>query len=367
MKAKPSVLLLSLVALTGAALVAGAAIRRWAAPAPTAAQVLANTPVDAGAALSGSAPGFTLQDQFGRRVSLGQFRGKVVVLAFVDSECTTICPLTTESMVGAERLLGPRASRDVELLGVNANPLATAVADVAAYSKEHGLLHRWLFLTGSRQALGAVWKAYGIYVQVTAGQIDHTPALYVIGPRGQERWVAETAMEYRAVNTEALVLAQAVDAALPASLRVTLPPLRVPPPPDPRSIRLQRLARTGSRTTVALLDGRPQLTVFVASWVPNLAAEWASLSDWSATHPRWRVLVVDVVPVEPGVSAFARWRSAHPHLAGLPVALDATGQAADAFGAANLPWLVLTDARGRTVRTYANWPTSAGWRHLGAP
>ena len=37
------------------------------------------------------APDFRLQNQFGQSMSLSQFRGKVVMLAFEDSECTTVC------------------------------------------------------------------------------------------------------------------------------------------------------------------------------------------------------------------------------------------------------------------------------------
>ena len=58
-------------------------------------------------------------------MSLSQFRGKVVILAFVDSECTTVCPLTTVSMVEARQMLGAAGSK-VQLLGVDANPQATA-------------------------------------------------------------------------------------------------------------------------------------------------------------------------------------------------------------------------------------------------
>src|SRR5438270_9054642 len=75
-------------------------------------QALRRNPyLDPGTALHRPAPGFALTDQFGRRVSLTDFRGKVVLLAFTDSRCTTICPLTTTSMVEAKRLLGAAASR----------------------------------------------------------------------------------------------------------------------------------------------------------------------------------------------------------------------------------------------------------------
>ena len=72
--------------------------------------------LDPGTKLTGRAPEFTLTDQFGAPVSLHSFRGKVVILAFNDSECTTVCPLTTTAMVDAKRMLGAAGS-NVQLLG----------------------------------------------------------------------------------------------------------------------------------------------------------------------------------------------------------------------------------------------------------
>jgi len=49
-----------------------------------------------------------------------------VILAFADSQCTTVCPLTTASMLAARDLLGA-AGDQVQLLGVDANPKACYV------------------------------------------------------------------------------------------------------------------------------------------------------------------------------------------------------------------------------------------------
>jgi cytochrome oxidase Cu insertion factor (SCO1/SenC/PrrC family) len=47
-----------------------------------------------GTELSGKAPDFRLMDQHGDLVSLSDFKGKVVVLTFFDSQCQDVCPLT---------------------------------------------------------------------------------------------------------------------------------------------------------------------------------------------------------------------------------------------------------------------------------
>jgi len=169
---------------------------------------------DPGAPLHRAAPGFTLADQFGKPVSLRSYRGRIVLLAFTDSHCTTICPLTTSAMVDAKRLLGPAGSR-VALLGVNANPSATSVRAVRAYSQAHGMMRLWRFLTASRRRLDRVWRQYRIEANVVHGEIDHTPALFVIDPKGVERRVYLTEMNYAAVDQLAGALAKEASRLLP--------------------------------------------------------------------------------------------------------------------------------------------------------
>src|SRR5579859_8162041 len=154
----------------------------------------ANPNLDLGSSLGGQpAPDFRLHNQFGQPMSLSQFRGKVIMLAFEDSECTTVCPLTTQSMLEAKQLLGPAGSQ-VQLLGVDANPDAITTGDVLSYSRTHGLVNQWDFLTGSLAQLKATWAKYHIAVQIEQGQIDHTPALFIIDQQGRERKLYLTQM-----------------------------------------------------------------------------------------------------------------------------------------------------------------------------
>src|ERR1700683_2894395 len=182
-------------------------------PASAAAEM--NPNLDLGSSLNSQpAPDIKLVNQFGQPMSLSQFRGKVVMLSFEDSECTTVCPLTTQSMLEAKQLLGA-AGEKVQLLGVDANPDATSVADVLAYSRAHGMVNQWDFLTGSLPQLKSTWRAYNIAVQIEQGQIDHTPALFVIDQQGRERKLYLTQMAYSSIGQSAQVLADEIDRLLP--------------------------------------------------------------------------------------------------------------------------------------------------------
>jgi cytochrome oxidase Cu insertion factor (SCO1/SenC/PrrC family) len=147
----------------------------------------------AGFPLSGDlAPDFTLTDQFGKTESLSSFRGQEVVLAFIDSRCKSLCPLTATIMYNARQQLGASASK-VALVAINANPAATSVAEVQAWSINHGMLHQWLFLTGTAEQLLSVYRAYHVYDEVGSdGQVVHDPVMFVIDAQGRERLSFET-------------------------------------------------------------------------------------------------------------------------------------------------------------------------------
>ncbi|MGH9066325.1 MAG: SCO family protein [Acidimicrobiales bacterium] len=178
------------VVVVGGGTVAG--LRLTAGPPPPA---FASAPVDGFSLHGAKAPGFTLVDQFGRTTSLSQFRGKEVVWAFIDDQCTTDCPITAEALRGAVASLGP-AAKGVQLVAVNANPTATSVAQVRKWSAEHQMLHQWEFLTGTRAQLEKVYASYKVSDQVSgqgsAATIFHDPAVIVIDPSGRERLYYET-------------------------------------------------------------------------------------------------------------------------------------------------------------------------------
>ena len=145
------------------------------------------------------APGFTLTDQSGRPVSMAQFRGKTVVLTFMDSHCTDICPLVSREFIGAHKDLGA-AARNVVFVAVNVNPYHNKVSDVASYSRAQRLdsIGSWYFLTGPVSRLRPIWKAYQIQVQAKNPNADviHTSLIYVINPSGKERYVAEPMVDH---------------------------------------------------------------------------------------------------------------------------------------------------------------------------
>jgi cytochrome oxidase Cu insertion factor (SCO1/SenC/PrrC family) len=78
------------------------------------------------------------------------------------------------------------------------------------------MVNQWDFLTGTLPQLKNTWSAYHIAVQIESGQIDHTPALYVIDAAGKLRKVYLTQMAYDSIGQSAQILAQEVSSLLPS-------------------------------------------------------------------------------------------------------------------------------------------------------
>ena len=105
------------------------------------------------------APLFKLTDQSSDWVGLSDFSGKVVVLAFVYTNCPDVCPITTETLRRAYVLLG-EDTEQVEFLAITVDPDRDSVESAYEYSKEKDMLGKWHFLVGSEDELEPIWTAY---------------------------------------------------------------------------------------------------------------------------------------------------------------------------------------------------------------
>ena len=198
--AAASLVVMSAAAAVAAAIVMAARQPDLAAPAghrpagiPPAISAGTVTLMRLSSAPAGTAPSFTLTDQDDRRLSLAGLRGKAVVLEFMDSRCTDVCPLVSREFIDAYRDLGGAQDR-VVFVAVNVNQRYNQVTDVLAYSRAHHLtaIPDWHFLTGPAAVLRAVWREYDIAVTADrrAGTLVHTATLYFITPGGTERYTA---------------------------------------------------------------------------------------------------------------------------------------------------------------------------------
>jgi cytochrome oxidase Cu insertion factor (SCO1/SenC/PrrC family) len=351
------------------------------ASAATEAGLASNPNLDPGTSLSQVAPDFTLTDQFGQPVSLSSYRGKVVILTFNDSECTSVCPLTTAALVDAKTMLGAAASQ-VQLLGINANPRDTSIEDVLSYSQLHGMLYQWRYLTGSLPQLQAVWKDYSIGVTVNQNQIDHEPAVFVINQQGRLAKLYLTQLAYSAVPQLGQLLANEVSSLLPSHPAVdshlSYDEVAAIGPAAPTT-----LPAANGGGYVSLGPGQPgeqnqaRLYLFFATWdqeITSIGGHLDALNAYQSASAAARLpglTAIDEGSVEPSASALPNFLASLTRPLSYPVAIDGSGQVADGYGVQGEPWFVLASPSGKTLWTWevstSGWPSTASLdRHVRA-
>ena len=140
--------------------------------------------------MSGKAIGgdFTLTDARGRRVSLEDFRGKLVLLYFGFATCPDVCPTDLQAIGRAVRALGPDGDR-VQPVFVTLDPARDTREVIGAYA---AAFHpRFVALTGSEAAIRRVADSYKVFYEKVAVPgalgytIDHAAFTYVIDANGQ--------------------------------------------------------------------------------------------------------------------------------------------------------------------------------------
>lgn len=139
------------------------------------------------------APAFTLRTQNGDRLSLSSFRGRDVLITFVDPLCRNLCPLEAHVLNALVDQL-PARQRPA-IVAVSVDPWADSRHDLQQDFTKWSLVPQWHWAVGSRAQLRSVWKRFAISVQVvtktlagtTVHYITHTEASYLIDPAGYER------------------------------------------------------------------------------------------------------------------------------------------------------------------------------------
>jgi protein SCO1 len=139
------------------------------------------------------APNFTLRDQNGRRISLKQFRGRPVILTFIDPLCRNLCPFEAKTLDKVAASFP--ADRRPAIIAVSTNHWADARKNLLLDKTKWNLPSDWHWAVGAPSALARVWKDYAIGVSVAtktiAGikvrRITHTEASIVLDPSGHQR------------------------------------------------------------------------------------------------------------------------------------------------------------------------------------
>jgi protein SCO1/2 len=156
-----------------------------------------------------NAPPIVLTDQHGKKVDLAKLKGKPVLVAFLYTHCTDLCPIVAGKVHTAFAGL-PQAKRPL-FLAVSVDPADDTPASAAYFNKQHRTTGEIDWLLGSQAELEKVWKAWGVKPEHNANdpeEIEHNAEIFAIDPQGRIRALYPPTFKPEKLAAGAGVLAQ---------------------------------------------------------------------------------------------------------------------------------------------------------------
>jgi len=139
-------------------------------------------------------PDFAFTNQNGKRVSLHQYRGKVLLVTFIYTRCPfpDFCPRMSANFDEIYKQLGTNPSlADTRLLSVSFDPehdTPKVLRDYAysvAHTNDAAVFAKWQFASASEQDLPKIANFFGLIATPEGGLITHNLSTTVIGPDGK--------------------------------------------------------------------------------------------------------------------------------------------------------------------------------------
>jgi protein SCO1 len=110
--------------------------------------------------------------------------GKPVVVTFIFTTCTTICPLISQTLVKLQEKLGPEKNR-VHIASISIDPEEDTPSRLTAYAKELHAGPEWRHYTGTMQSIITTARAFNVY---RGDKMAHAPVIFV-RPAPEKPWV----------------------------------------------------------------------------------------------------------------------------------------------------------------------------------
>jgi len=140
----------------------------------------------------------TLTDHTGKSRTMGDFKGKVVVLFFGYTHCPDVCPTTMADLKKTMKVLGDK-SNEVQVLFVTVDPQRDTQEVLAKYVPHFD--KRFIGLRGSLQETAETLGNFKIFYSKIEGKsqndytIDHSAGMYVFDKEGKIRLYLAYAMK----------------------------------------------------------------------------------------------------------------------------------------------------------------------------
>jgi protein SCO1/2 len=115
-----------------------------------------------------------------RRFYTDLVRGKVVVINFVYTTCTTICPPMGATFGKLQKTLGAKLGKDVSLISISVDPATDTPDRLRAWGAQFHAKPGWTLLTGEKTEMDRLSNALGVD---TASPASHSPMVLIVNDK----------------------------------------------------------------------------------------------------------------------------------------------------------------------------------------
>jgi protein SCO1/2 len=88
---------------------------------------------------------------------------RIVVISFIYTSCTTVCPVLSGIVANVQDLLGDAPGDDVALISISTDPVTDTPSRLRAYAQRFDAKPGWLWLTGEKRNVDQVLRDLGAY------------------------------------------------------------------------------------------------------------------------------------------------------------------------------------------------------------
>lgn len=133
---------------------------------------------------------FSMPDQHGKRRSMADFKGKVVLVFFGFTQCPDVCPTTLGDLAAVKQKLGAKGDK-LQVIFASVDPSRDTPEILQAYLANFD--PSFLALRGSDEETAKMAKDFKVYYKRVEGQtpgsytMDHTAGDYIFDPEGRLR------------------------------------------------------------------------------------------------------------------------------------------------------------------------------------
>lgn len=106
---------------------------------------------------------FTLTSQDNELMNLTDFRGDVVIVAFIFTKCPDVCPIITQLLRSVDEGLTSEYQEHVSIISISVDPEYDTPEMLKDYTELHGV--NWPHLTGDPVEMESIWSSFGLVVQ----------------------------------------------------------------------------------------------------------------------------------------------------------------------------------------------------------